>query len=54
MPGAAVHPVADQRHRLAQQLGEALRDWGHRVGLGELALGGPAEVRGHHDRAAAC
>ena len=49
----AVDPVAHQRHVAAEQLGQALGDRRERVlGLRELALLRPAEVRGDHHRRA--
>jgi hypothetical protein len=44
----AVHPVGDQRHFTAQQLGQALGHGGQRVFGLELAFGRAAQVAGHH------
>ena len=52
-PRAAVDPVAHERHRHAEQLGQALRDRRQRVLGLPLAFGRPAEMRGHHHRRAA-
>ncbi|CFP63261.1 Uncharacterised protein [Bordetella pertussis] len=52
LDGNAVDPVGHQAHLHAQQFGQALRDRGQRVRLGQRALLGAAQVRGDHDRRA--
>ncbi|MCY1529351.1 hypothetical protein D9M68_644900 [compost metagenome] len=45
----AIDPVAHQLHGHAQQLGQALADLGERIGLGQHALLGAAQVGRDHD-----
>ena len=45
----AIGPVADQRHIAAQQLAQPPGDGGQRIGGGEFALLGAAQVRSDHD-----
>ena len=53
MPRAAVDPVANQRYLTPEELRQPSGDGSERIGLAELPLGGPTEVRGHHHRSAA-
>ena len=53
VPRAAVDPVADQRHRYAEQLGQALADRRERVLRLPLAFVRAAEMRRDHHRGAA-
>src|SRR6218665_2877786 len=46
--GDALHPVADQRHRMAEQLRQPGRHRRQRVCGPELALARAAQVAGHH------
>jgi hypothetical protein len=53
VPRAAVHPVTNQRYLTPEELRQPSGDGSERIGLAELPLGGPTEVRGHHHRSAA-